>query len=987
MVVAQIRSRTLVSVVTILVITTVIAAPVLGSPSSHTVDQSAQASPLATETLLQSTAQTQFEPNDDFANATQIDPGTYDNLAITQGDIDIYAVDVESATALSASIEFVHSEGDLELYLINPAQDAVLQSSTSETDDENITHVATESGTYYLAVVGYQGATASYNLTVATIGDGPSPVPPAGGPEAEPNDDFENATQIQPGSYSDRNITENDIDVYGVNLTSGEAISASIQFAHAEGDLELYLINPAQDAVLQSSTSETDDENITHIATESGTYYLAVVGHQGATASYNLTVSTTGDSTSPTPPSGETEPNNDFATATQVDPGTYTDLEITENDSLDFYAVELERTDALSASIQFAHADGDLDLFLVGPDQSTVLQSSTSGTDDENITHLATETGTYYLIVVGYQGATAPYNLTIERATGSDEGPKIPGSGDTVPDVNSDFEPNDDFENASTLGPGTYTGFEITENDTDIYGVELTSGEGISASIQFAQADGDLDLFLVNPAQSEIIQSSTSESDNENLTHIATESGTYYLAVVGYQGATAPYNLTIHRSGNIRPPDPDADRLGWENGYWANETIGIDQSDGLSEDERAALLARSMARVEEIRRLEFQRNVSFSIISREEFGQLRNQTDTSPIQRLQFSSYYNSVYEATFIVDEKTDAYDEVVGDTGLIVGGFYIPGTDQFTLITEDADRPTVDEGILIHELVHALQDQYSFVSQPATTADESSAQLGLSEGEANYIEALYERRCQIDWECVPEPQTDSSGGGDLNLGLTLIGFQPYSDGPGFVAQLFDQGGWAAVTQAYDDPPVSTEHIIHPERYPDDQPTALKFTPRPTGDWRLFGTERIGEAWLFSMFWYQAREFGSPVLNTSTISEPDGGEFDTLNYTSTPSEGWGNDQLYMFTNGTQRGYVWNTVWDTETDAEQFESAYHTLLRGQGAQQVAADRWVIPEAEPYADAFAVSRSGATVTIVNGPTEADLPAIAPTVVTEANQTEE
>ena len=30
-----------------------------------------------------------------------------------------------------------------------------------------------------------------------------------------------------------------------------------------------------------------------------------------------------------------------------------------------------------------------------------------------------------------------------------------------------------------------------------------------------------------------------------------------------------------------QPDDPESDVLGWENGYWHNETIDVDQSDGL----------------------------------------------------------------------------------------------------------------------------------------------------------------------------------------------------------------------------------------------------------------------------------------------------------------------------------------------------------------------------------------------------------------------
>jgi len=985
------KKRVLVSIVTVLIATTVIATPVVGSSDSPIVDRSVGESTKtpASASLLQSATQNQFEPDDDFANATAISSGTYDGLEITQDDTDFYAVDVESDDALSASVQFAHADGNLDLFLINPSQDEVVQVSDTETDNETITYPTTESGTYYLAVVGYQGATAPYNLTVSITGDSPSEAPQTG--DLEPNNDFISATQISPGTYTGLEITQNDsLDFYAAELDSGEVLSASIQFAQANGDLDLVLFGPDQNTTLQESTSETDDENITYLAAEPGTYYLAVGGYQNATAPYNLTVSTSGDNPPPVPPTGEFEPNNDFANATQIEPGTYTGLETTRDDSLDFYAANLTSGEALSASIQFAHADGDLNFFLVGPNQNETLQTSISGTDDENITHVATETGTYYLVVAGYQGATAPYNLTFETTSGNNSDPMVPAPGDTTPDVGSNFEPNDDFENASILSPGSYAGFEITDNDIDIYGVELASSERLSASIQFAHADGDLDVLLFDPTQSEELQASTSETDDENITHVATEAGTYYLVVLGYQGAAAPYNLTVGRSraDDETLPTPTSDRLGWENGYWANETIEITQSDGLSEQEREALLARSMARVEEIRGLEFQRNVSYSIITRDEYSQLLNQSESSQNQRLQLSPYYNNVYEATFLVDEETDAYEEAVGETGATVGGFYTTGTDQITLITDDTTRSTIDEGLLIHELVHALQDQYSLTSySPGATADESTARLGLSEGEANYIMSQYERRCQIDWECIPTPQAVDGGSTDVNPGIALTDYQPYSDGPALVDQLFEEGGWEAVTQAYDNPPVSTEQVIHPERYPDEQLAPLEFTSRPYGDWQLLGTERIGESWIYSMFWYQAREFNISVVDASTLDTPDAGELDTLNYTSTPSEGWGNDQLYMYTNGNQDGYVWQTVWDSERDAEQFESAYLNILSGQGAQQVSENRWVIPEGEPYADAFYVTRNGTTVTIVNAPTTTDLPDISPAVVDERNQTNE
>ncbi|MFC7135716.1 hypothetical protein ACFQRB_02125 [Halobaculum litoreum] len=67
------------------------------------------------------------------------------------------------------------------------------------------------------------------------------------------------------------------------------------------------------------------------------------------------------------------------------------------------------------------------------------------------------------------------------------------------------------------------------------------------------------------------------------------------------------------------PDDPPSDRLGWEAGYWYNESIDVNQSDGLDAAEREAFVARTMARVERVRGLEFRESVPVEVISRAEY--------------------------------------------------------------------------------------------------------------------------------------------------------------------------------------------------------------------------------------------------------------------------------------------------------------------------------------------------------------------------------
>jgi hypothetical protein len=66
--------------------------------------------------------------------------------------------------------------------------------------------------------------------------------------------------------------------------------------------------------------------------------------------------------------------------------------------------------------------------------------------------------------------------------------------------------------------------------------------------------------------------------------------------------------------------DPSRDVLGWEAGIWYNESIAVDQSNGLGCNELASVIARVMARVEYIRDVEFTKTPAIKLISRDTFG-------------------------------------------------------------------------------------------------------------------------------------------------------------------------------------------------------------------------------------------------------------------------------------------------------------------------------------------------------------------------------
>jgi len=403
--------------------------------------------------------------------------------------------------------------------------------------------------------------------------------------------------------------------------------------------------------------------------------------------------------------------------------------------------------------------------------------------------------------------------------------------------------------------------------------------------------------------------------------------------------------------------DPDGDRLGWENGYWHDESVDVTPGDGYNASEREAAVARAMARVERIRGLEFNETVPVDVISREQY--LRNRS-TGPANETH-NRWNNQVWEGLFLVGERTDVAETLNSTLGASVQGYYAPGDGEIVIVS-DSPTPTIDRGTLAHELVHALQDQHFGLGGSPDTQDRQLATDGVIEGDANYVQRRYGERCDEEWDCLPRPQRGGGATPDgYNRDLFLTIFQPYATGPTFVEAIRDRAGWDGVNDLYSSFPDSTEQTIHPDTYPDEAPVDVTVADRSSAEWSRFDhdpvADTVGEASIFVMF---VANDAVPVRGGSVYR-----------YDSEASAGWGGDALVPYRSDGEYGYVWKTVWDTEADAEEFLDAYRNVLQGRNADTRGEGVYVVPESDAFGDAFRVTRDGRTVRIVNAPTVSEL----------------
>lgn len=229
-------------------------------------------------------------------------------------------------------------------------------------------------------------------------------------------------------------------------------------------------------------------------------------------------------------------------------------------------------------------------------------------------------------------------------------------------------------------------------------------------------------------------------------------------------------------------------------------------------------------------------------------------------------------------------------------------------------------------HEFTHALQDQkydienglhFSDKECNEDTTERCSGIQALLEGEATFV--------SYQW-------FGSYGTSDDQKELLLFSatykmpvyesapeymkrdfMYPYESGLAFVTHLYENGGWPAVDRAYQNPPISSEQILHPDLYPDETPVPVDLPDL---------TSVLGSGWEKLEGGVMGEWYTQLILADGWVPEA---RLD-LNEAQNASEGWGGDAygIYLNASSGQTALVLTTVWDTKQDVDEFSEAFTT---------------------------------------------------------------
>lgn len=222
-------------------------------------------------------------------------------------------------------------------------------------------------------------------------------------------------------------------------------------------------------------------------------------------------------------------------------------------------------------------------------------------------------------------------------------------------------------------------------------------------------------------------------------------------------------------------------------------------------------------------------------------------------------------------------------------------------------------------HELLYAMLDEMADIDGQLGVNDADCdqhpdrclARRALLEGDAAFTCGLW-MAAHTTAEEQAEIVAESEASAEDIMTMTPLAFQedlafPAKMGTAFVSYLWEQGGWEAINQAYQDPPQSTEHIMHPERYPADLPLEVvlpDLLPVLGEGWELFDQNTLGEWNLYLMLTSGV----DPAARQSTE--------DAL----AAVEGWGGDTYQVYFHDETSQLLWISVvrWDTVADAAEF---------------------------------------------------------------------
>jgi hypothetical protein len=289
------------------------------------------------------------------------------------------------------------------------------------------------------------------------------------------------------------------------------------------------------------------------------------------------------------------------------------------------------------------------------------------------------------------------------------------------------------------------------------------------------------------------------------------------------------------------------------------------------------------------------------------------------------------IYKAFNLIPREMDFKQFLIQLYTEQAGGLYDPEAKAYYRV--DAGLSDLENWLIMaHELTHALQDQNfdltPFLHVSEHNDDYDLARAAVIEGQATIamIQCMIQE-LGLDPGALPDLGSIFQQIGSLQLGdprmktynsapdfikATLL--FPYGSGASFIQKLQKSGWtWKELGRLYADLPLTTEQILHPDKYHPSRDFPVLITFPPDEQFMAPGWSRIEENILGEYGTYLFLKANGTVEATAAGA----------------SAGWDGDRYIGFerTRTGETVLVWLSVWDSEEDAGEFSRALSDIIR------------------------------------------------------------
>lgn len=302
-------------------------------------------------------------------------------------------------------------------------------------------------------------------------------------------------------------------------------------------------------------------------------------------------------------------------------------------------------------------------------------------------------------------------------------------------------------------------------------------------------------------------------------------------------------------------------------------------------------------------------------------------------------------------IDPGDDLLAEARALSGELVLGLYATAADRLYVVTDDASLTPTSQRTLVHEWVHALQDDsYGLETLrdavPDDDLDRAAALSAVIEGDAEYTSQRYTQRWFDEAKRRAAADEELSLGGSLGAEVTrgpLLWdlYFPYLYGPAFVRGVVEGTGrpgnglgggrsdaadggpsdaavGAKMSELYGRLPATSTEILHPERY------RAGFRPETVPSPAL--ADVLGPGWTqtFDGTW---GEYSTANLIAGFSGASAGGELTVV-------DGWRGDDLAVWRSPAGgSALVLSTRWADTASAERFAERLRTAMGFEGTAE------------------------------------------------------